>query len=291
MENKLGVYYAFLDPSDTVDWLSCLRRTREAGLDILEMSAPRLRRLTTQARWEIADRAARLGLGLTLATALTPETDVSAASAAVRAAGVQSLREDLILARAMGATALGGVLTGVSKQFPPGVEHTRRETVDRAVASLREVAKAAEDLGVTLCVEAVNRFETPLVNTCEEALYVAEAVDSPRLGVHLDAFHMIIEEADPAAAIRLAGRRLAHFHACENNRALPGQGHIDWPGTFSALSDIGYEGPIVMEALAGPYGGIAARMNIWRVLSRDVDAELAAATCFLKERMVQARAV
>lgn len=285
MNNPLGIYYAFLAKSDEVDWLDCLRRAKAAGLDILEISAPRMRLLTEQARWEIADRAARLGMTLTFATALTPDTDVSDPSPAIRAAGVQRLREDVRIVRAMGGSALGGVLTGVSKCFPVGIEHARDEAVNRAIGSLREVAKTASDEGVTLCMEVVNRFESPLVNTCTEALRVAEAVDSPALGVHLDTFHMNIEEASVGKAIRLAGKRLVHFHACENNRALPGQGHIDWIEVFAALQAIDYQGPIVMEALPGPYGSVAGRLNIWRRLAQDVDGELAAATRFLRERM------
>lgn len=285
MNNHLGVYYAFLSTSDEIDWLDCLRRAKAAGLDILELSAPKLKLLTEQARWEIADCAARLGMRLTFATALTPETDVSHSSATVRAAGVTRLREDVRLVRAMGGAALGGVLTGVSKHFPAGIEHTRDAAVDRAIGSLWDVAKTAEDEGVTLCLEVVNRFESPLVNTCAEALRVVKAVDSTCLGVHLDTFHMNIEEASIGKAIRLAGKRLVHFHACENNRALPGQGHIDWIEVFAALQAIDYQGAIVMEALPGPYGSVAGRLNIWRKLSQNVDGELAAATRFLRERM------
>lgn len=285
MNNPLGVYYAFLATSDRVDWLDCLRRAKASGLNILEMSAPKLALLTEQARWEIADLAARMGMKLTFATALTLETDVSDPSPAIRAAGVKRLQKDVQLVRAMGGTALGGVLTGVSKHFPAGIEHTRDAAVDRAIGSLREVIKTAEDEAVTLCVEVVNRFESPLVNTCAEALRVAEAVDSSCLGVHLDTFHMNIEEASVGKAIRLAGKRLVHFHVCENNRALPGQGHIDWIEVFAALQAIDYQGPIVMEALPGPYGSVAGRLNIWRKLSQDVDGELAAATRFLRERM------
>ena len=291
MNNRLGVYYAFLATADEVDWLQCLRRTQKAGLNILELSAPKVRALTGQARWEIADYASRLGIGLTFATALTPETDVSDPSPAVRAAGIKRLTEDVRMVRAMGGTALGGILTGVGKHFPPGVENTRQADADRAAGSLAEVAKAAEDADVTLCAEVVNRFESPLINTCEECLRIVEAVDSPSLGVHLDTFHMNIEEARIGKAIRLAGKRLVHFHACENNRALPGQGHIDWAEVFDALEAIGYQGPIVMESLPGPYGSVASRLNIWRKLSQDVDGELAVATNFLRERMENRHAV
>ncbi|NLV59453.1 MAG: sugar phosphate isomerase/epimerase [Clostridiales bacterium] len=285
MDNQLGVYYAFLASSDEVNWLDCLRRARAAGLDILEMSAPKLRLVCDQSRREIAARAADLGMQLTFATALTLETDVSDPSPAIRMAGIKRLREDIQLVRSMGGTALGGILTGVGKHFSPGVELTRDEAVDRAISSLREAAKTAEDEGVTLCVEVVNRFESPLVNTCLEGLRVAEAVDSPALGVHLDTFHMNIEEANIGNAIRTAGKHLVHFHACENNRALPPQGHINWNEVFEALQAIDYQGPIVMEALPGPYGSVAGRLNIWRKLSQDVDGELTTAVSFLRERM------
>lgn len=285
MRNRLGVYYAFLASSDDVDWQDCLTRTKAAGLEILEMSAPKLRAVSVETRRHITDYAKDLGVGLTFATALTPDMDVSDPSPIVRATGAKRLIDDLKMASAMDATAMGGILTGVGKCFPEGIEHTRDAAMERAAETLKEVAKAAEDLGVNLGVEVVNRFESPLVNTCEEGLRVAQIVNSPRLGVHLDTFHMNIEEADIGAAIRSAGSRLIHFHVCENNRALPGQGHIDWIEVFNALADIRYGGPIVMEALPGPYGSIAGRLNIWRVFSKNVDEELKTSTRFLRERM------
>ena len=287
MQNQLGVYYAYLATSDTVGWLVSLERAKAAGLDILEISAPRMRQLTPQARWEIADHATRLGLRLTLATALAPETDVSSESHAIRVAGTRQLVDDIRMARGMGALAVGGILTGVGKHLPPDAEHTREAAVSRATDALHEAANAAQAEGVALCLEVVNRFESPLINTCAQALAVVEAVGNPWLGVHLDTFHMNIEEADPAAAIRLAGARLLHFHACENNRSLPGHGHIDWAAVFAALQDIRYGGPIVMEAMAGPVGSFAGRLNIWRTYHTDVDGDLAAATRFLHERMAK----
>ncbi len=288
MWNKLGIYYAFLAASDDVDWLDCIARAKAADLDILEMSVPKVRALSPAARDNIADRAAQLSLSLTFATALTPETDVSSGDPAIRAAGVRQMKDDLSMIASMGGLSMGGILTGVGKNFPQGIEHRRGQAVDNAVSALREVTQTAETLNVNLGAEVVNRFESPLVNTCEEGLRVAEAVGSPRFGVHLDTFHMNIEEADPAKAIRLAGKKLIHFHACENDRSLPGHGHIDWKSAFAALKGIGYKGPIVMESLPGPYGSVAGRLNIWRRLAGDVDGELAEAARFLRGRMEEA---
>ncbi len=287
MKNQLGVYYAFLATSDDVDWLQCIARTKAAGLTVLEVSAPKLRLASVEARHAIAQTAKDAGVALTFATALTPEADVSSPSPAIRAAGIRLLKNDLQMVREMGGNTLGGVVTNAGKHFPPDNEHTRDAAMERAAVSLREVAKAGEALGINIGVEVVNRFESALVNTCEEGLMVVQAVGSPRLGIHLDTFHMNIEEADIGAAICLAGKRLIHFHACANNRALPGAGHIDWIEVCTALNAVDYQGPIVMEALPGPYGSVAGRLNIWRQLSRNVDAELAQATCFLRERMVE----
>lgn len=290
MKNKLGVYYGFLANSDDVNWIDCLNRAKAAGLDILEMSASKLLALPKSERETIARHARDLGLGITCATGLPPEGDVSSDDPAVRARGVKLIGEHLHVVKEMGGFALGGILTGVSKDFPIGVETTRNRRVDHAILALREAAKIAEDCDVTLGIEAVNRFESPLVNTAAEALRVAEAVASPRLGILLDSFHMNIEETNMGEAIRTAGKYLAHFHACENNRMLPGRAHVDWNEVFDALGAIGYKGALVMEALPGPYGSVAPRLNIWRQLSEDVDGELKEATRFLREQEEKHRA-
>ena len=269
-----------------MDWLDCLTRTQKAGLQLLEVSAPKLRLLSDPVRRNIADHAQALGLGLTFATALTTDTDVGNPSPAVRSAGIKRLIDDIKMVKSMGGLAMGGMVTGVGKYFPEDIAYTREAAMERAACSLREVAKAAEDLHVAVGIEVVNRFETPLVNTCAEGLNIAAFVNCPLVGVHLDTFHMNIEEADIGDAIRMAGKHLIHFHACENNRALPGQAHIDWIEVFTALETIAYGGPIVMEALPGPYGSIPERLHIWRQLSWDVDRELREAALFLHERMI-----
>lgn len=285
MQNKLGIYYAFLAASDNVDWFDCLERAKASGLDLLEMSVPKLRMLSQSKRDAIAEHACKLGMQLTFATALTQETDLSSDDPNIRAQGIKQMREDLHMIADMGGMAMGGVLTNVSKHFPEGIEHFRGHAVNNAIHALQAVAQTAEKLGINLGMEVVNRFESPLINTCEEAMSALKAVTSPRLGVHLDTFHMNIEEAAPARAIHHAGQRLIHFHICENDRSLPGHGHIDWQSVFAALKSAQYTGPIVIESLPGPYGTIAGRLNIWRKLSLDVDKELAAAVHFLRELM------
>jgi D-psicose/D-tagatose/L-ribulose 3-epimerase len=187
------------------------------------------------------------------------------------------------MASQMGAANLCGMLYGVHKCFPAGVAAFRGALLENSAASLREVALSACEHGVRLSVEAVNRFESPIINTAEEAVLFVRQIDSPAAGVHLDTFHMNIEEDDPPAAIRLAAQHLAHVHISENNRKLPGRGHLPWRTLLAALQEAGYRDDIVIEALPFPYGSVSDRLHIWRrLIDADVDVELQTAVGYLR---------
>lgn len=117
----------------------------------------------------------------------------------------------------------------------------------------RHIAARAESLGLRLVMEVLNRYEAHLLNTAAEAVRFVAAVGLPSLGILLDAYHMNIEEAQPAAAIRQAGERLWLYHAADSNRQGIGRGHTDFQAQMAALSAIGYGGPIILECTApGP---------------------------------------
>jgi sugar phosphate isomerase/epimerase len=121
------------------------------------------------------------------------------------------------------------------------------------VAAVRQVAMRAEAVGLRLVMEVLNRYEAHLLNTAAEAVAFIDDVGSDHLGILLDAYHMNIEEADPAWAIRCAGDRLWLYHAADSNRQGIGRGHTDWAAQMAALKDVGYRGPIVVECTApGP---------------------------------------
>src|SRR4029450_8699010 len=124
-------------------------------------------------------------------------------------------------------------------------------------------AKHAERKGVQLCIEPLNRFETDFLNTCDQGLKLIKAVGSKGVKVHLDTFHMNIEEKNQAAAILKAGKRLGHFHACGRDRGTPGGDHIDWKPIVAALKKIGYKGDVVIESFTTDVKGIARAAAIW----------------------------
>jgi len=135
---------------------------------------------------------------------------------------------------------------------------------DLVVKNLKILAKHAEARGVTICIEPLNRFETDFLNTCDQGLKLIKAVNSPNVKLHLDTFHMNIEEKDQAAAILKAGKALAHFHACGSDRGTPGGDHIDWPPIVKALRKIGYTGDVVIESFTTDVKVIARAAAIWR---------------------------
>lgn len=132
------------------------------------------------------------------------------------------------------------------------------------VRHLKTLSRYAEARGLQICLEPLNRFETDFINTCDQALQMVRDVGSPALKIQLDTFHMNIEEKNQAAAIRKAGKHLAHLHACGCDRGTPGNDHIDWPGIARALKDIGYQGDIVIEGFATHVKLIARAAAIWR---------------------------
>ncbi len=134
------------------------------------------------------------------------------------------------------------------------------------VKNLKVLAAYAAKKGVTICVEPLNRFETDFLNTCDQGLRLIKAVGSPALKLHLDTFHMNIEEKDQAAAIRKAGKLLGHFHACGSDRGTPGGDHIAWPSIVKALKSVGYKGDVVIESFTTDVKVIARAAAIWRTI-------------------------
>jgi len=132
------------------------------------------------------------------------------------------------------------------------------------VKNLKVLAAYAAKQGVTLCIEPLNRFETDFLNTCDKGLALIKAVGAKNVVLHLDTFHMNIEEKNQAAAILKAGKKLGHFHACGSDRGTPGGDHIDWKPIVAALKKIGYQGDVVIESFTTDVKVIARAAAIWR---------------------------
>jgi len=135
---------------------------------------------------------------------------------------------------------------------------------DIVVSHLKMLTDYATQLNLKLAIEPLNRYETDFINTCEQALKLIDSVDNESLVIHLDTYHMNIEEKDPAKAILMAGDKLGHFHACGCDRGTPGGDQINWEKIRKSLLKINYTGDIVIESFTPDVKVIAKAASIWR---------------------------
>ncbi|WP_328650189.1 sugar phosphate isomerase/epimerase [Micromonospora sp. NBC_00330] len=136
--------------------------------------------------------------------------------------------------------------------------------------ALAPVADQAGELGVSIGVEALNRYETSVVNTIEQTIELIDGLP-PNVGIMIDTYHMNIEEADPYAALAVAGRHIKHVQVSGTNRGAPGADHFDWPRFFTVLRDTGYQGAICIESFTAENEAIATAAAIWRPLAPSQD--------------------
>ncbi len=178
--------------------------------------------------------------------------------------GLDYLREIIDQMVVLGCPSLIGPVysaVGRADAVPPDEYKRQWATV---VKHLKVICQYAEKRGRQICLEPLNRFETDFINTCDQALKMQKAVGSPVLKLHLDTFHMNIEEKDQAAAIRKAGKLLGHFHACGCDRGTPGNDSIAWKSIAAALKAVRYHGDVVIESFTTDVKVIARAAAIWR---------------------------
>lgn len=148
----------------------------------------------------------------------------------------------------------------------------KKADFERSVAGMKRLADIAAEHGIELNMEALNRFEGYLINTCQECVEYVNAVDKSNVHVMLDTFHMNIEEDSIVDAIRSAGSKLGHFHVGEANRKPPCPGRMNWSDIGATLNCIGYTGCVIMEPFVVPGGSVGRDIRIWRNLFDDVSA-------------------
>lgn len=257
---KFGINTLLWTASFDRSHLDLLPRIKEAGFDGVEIA-----RFAFDG-FPLADVRRALeenDLECVLCSALTGRT--SLADPDTQAAALDFLKQGIHTAAGLGAKMFVGPFCS-----PIGYLPGRRRTPDewrRAIDGLRTLGPVLADAGVTLAVEPLNRFETFFLNTADDARRLADAVANPRVGVLLDTFHANIEEKSIGAAVELLGDRLVHVHACENDRGIPGTGHVEWTELFTALHKTNYEGWLVIESFGFAIPEIVAAACIWRDLA------------------------
>ncbi len=165
---------------------------------------------------------------------------------------------------ALDCPVLAGPLYSAVGRAEPVEKNEYKKQWDTVVAHLRHLSEYAAGRGARLAIEAINRYETDFINTAAQAMQMVEDVGHEAFFVHLDSYHMNIEEKDPAGAILHTGNKLGHFHACGTDRGTPGGDETDWRKIVSALKKINYNGTVVIESFTTDVKVIARAASVWR---------------------------
>jgi len=223
------------------------------------------------------------GLGVSTCAAMGPDRDLIHSDKAIQQNGMTYIRQCIDATHTLGATNLVGPIYSAVGRVWQQTADERAKDVDLLVRNLGELARYAGDRGVVLGIEPLNRFETSFINLASQAVEVVDRVNHPSCRILLDTFHMNIEEKSLGNAIRVVGKRLVHFHACENDRGAPGSGNVPWGDVANALRDINYDGPVVIESFTNKVKSIARAAAIWRAFEASQDALAQNGLTFLKK--------
>jgi len=273
---KFGVHAGLWMARWTDEVAPILRIVADLGFDGVEIS---LLGMTDDRAAAMAGLIRDHGLKVTCSDGLSRQADITSEDAEVRKAGLSHLQWAVRTAARIGARGLAGVVYAPWGVFDPA------RKAERAALSAEMLGKLDRDLadhGVTLGIEAINRFETDLVNTASEAVALARASGSAHIGALLDTFHLNIEDKDIRGAIAGAGDRLVHFHVSDNDRGVPGSGHVPWDQVKAGLADAGYDGWIVAEMFVRPGNPASADLNIWRDIEPDATDAARRALAFMR---------
>lgn len=204
-------------------------------------------------------------------------------------AAVEFLKVVLETAKEMGAEAVSGVVyggIGERTDLPP----TEAE-LSNVARALEAVAKHAKSLDLLFGIEPVNRYETHLLNTGWQAVEMIERIGADNMFIHLDTYHMNIEEKGAANGILDAREHLKYIHLSESDRGTPGEGTCDWDEVFAALAAIGFKGGLAMESFINMPPELAHGLSIWRPVAPDFQSVMDKGLPFLRNKAAQYRLV
>jgi D-psicose/D-tagatose/L-ribulose 3-epimerase len=190
------------------------------------------------------------------------------------------LKGAIELTAELGSDTLTGALythLGTLTRSPPTAEE-----ISTCVSTLKAAARYAQESGVSLGIEAINRYETYLNNTAAQVAEMIDRINEPNVFAHLDTYHMNIEEKGFRGPIELLGERLQYIHLSESDRGTPGCGNVHWDDVFAGLHAVGYRGRLAMESFVAVNEAIIGATAIWRQVSEDPDALVRNGLAFLR---------
>jgi len=264
--NKLGVHALVWEAGWSHD--ECARaiaKTAEVGYDFIEAPALDPSLIDTDFTRKQLEKH---GIGINFSLGLDFDTDISSGDPEKGRRGKAKLEAAIAVCRDCGGQYVGGILHSA---FGKSTTPTTAAGVAQSVDILRQVAETAAKSDITLVLEVVNRYETNVLNTAAQGVEMCKRIGAPNVKVHLDVYHMNIEESDIPSAIMETGSHLGYFHTGDSHRGYMGSGSIDLAGVFRALVRSGYQGPITFESFSSRVVGqpLEGILGIWRNLWED----------------------
>lgn len=281
MKNLLGVHALVWTGSwDEPGARRAISSAAAAGFDLIEVPILDPYEVDTTMTRRLLDE---YGMQAACSMGLPGDADVSSEDPAVHAAGKKLLAQAVRVTRDIGAGHLCGVLYSQLRKYPsPSTPRSRAHVVD----AMKFLADQASQAQVTVNLEVVNRYETNVINTAGQMLGLLEETGTD-IGVHLDSYHMNIEEDGFAEPVRLSGDRLGYVHVGESHRGYLGSGTVDFDSFFDALGATGYSGPITFESFSSAvvHPDLSNDLAVWRNLWNDGDDLARHAHTFMATRL------
>jgi D-psicose/D-tagatose/L-ribulose 3-epimerase len=281
---KLGIHaYAWCSQWSN-QTLDLINRAKNLGMDFIELP---LMSLDTFDVKSVRQRLLDIELECCTSTVLLEGMDLTSGDAEERQRAISYLKQCVEVSSAIGAKQFSGVI--YSQHVKQAAKRPSEKDWQLSADGLREVAIYAETLGLPIALEPVNRYETYLINTSEQAMKLIDMIGMDNVGVHLDTYHMNIEEKRFSDAVKLAGTKLMHIHLCENDRGIPGTGLVDWDDLFRALGEINYQGYAALESFVD----ITDNMStwVWRQLAPNGDTLITEGKTFIRSMQEKYRLV
>lgn len=269
MRRPIGVNtWVWTSPLTDADVPVLLPKVAAMGFDAVELPLESLGDLDADG---VRDVLAETGLTPYVVGAMAPGRDLVAADPDAVARTQDYLRGCVDLAARIGAGSVCGPFYAATGRVWRMTADERAKAYDEWREHLAPVVDHAGDRGIRLGIEPLNRYETSLVNTVEQALTGLDGLVGPALGLALDTYHLNIEERSSADAVRLAGEHLVHVQVSGSDRGAPGGDQTDWPALVAALDDVGYAGALNIESFTADNAAIATAASIWRPLATTQD--------------------
>jgi len=255
---KFGVYLGLWDNKILEESKSeyIFKTISDIGYDDIEIPLNEPQNIDIQLVKKLSNK---FNIDVTTSVALPTNANFMSTNQKEREYAKHFMKNCIEMASSIGSSVLGGVIyapwgkTDVNK---------KPEMFDFLAESLTDLGNYAKKLNVKLCIEPVNRFESNVVNTAEGGLALIEKTSSDNIFLLLDTFHMNIEEKDIVLTVKRTGKMVGHFHTCENDRGIPGTGHIPWKDIMNTLKEIKYNDYLIFEAFKAP--GTLKSASIWR---------------------------